>query len=129
MPRRKGDEGQIEGVTDEREAALRGRRGTVVKTTYDYLFAVDKLIWRLCLVHRSHFPQPTEWELLDRGDGLTTNSNSATKVVACRKTVPDWRAATIVCPIRSNVGPIRRCGCSCWRSRRARGERSVGLTR
>jgi hypothetical protein len=61
---------RFEGSPEERQAALRDRRGTVVKTTYDYLFAVDKLTGVFIFVHRNHFRQPTEWELLDRGDDV-----------------------------------------------------------
>jgi tetratricopeptide (TPR) repeat protein len=61
---------RFEGSPDEQQAALRDRRGTVVKTTYDYLFAVDKLTGVFVFVHRNHFRQPTEWELLDRGDDV-----------------------------------------------------------
>jgi hypothetical protein len=59
---------RYEGASEEREAVLRNRRGTVVKTTYDYAFAVDKLTGVFVFVHRNHFPEPTEWELLERGD-------------------------------------------------------------
>jgi hypothetical protein len=61
---------RFEGAPDERHAALRERRGTVVKTTYDYLFAVDKLTGVFVFVHRNHFPEPNEWELADRGDDI-----------------------------------------------------------
>jgi hypothetical protein len=61
---------RYEGAAEDREAVLRNRRGTVVKTTYDYAFAVDKLTGVFVFVHRNHFPEPTEWELLERGDDV-----------------------------------------------------------
>jgi tetratricopeptide (TPR) repeat protein len=61
---------KYEGPPDERRAAVRDRRGTVVKTTYDYLFAADKLTGVFVFVHRNHFREPTEWELVDRGDDV-----------------------------------------------------------
>jgi hypothetical protein len=61
---------RFEGDAEERRNASRNRRSTVVKTTYDYLFAVDKLTGVFVFVHRNHFRQPTEWELLDRGDDI-----------------------------------------------------------
>jgi hypothetical protein len=53
---------------DERERILRRRKGTVVKTEYSHLFAVDRLTGVFVFIHQNHFARPTDWELVQRGD-------------------------------------------------------------